>query len=735
MNIKKRIIRELKGNITRYLGIFILVIASISIMTAFICSSDSMEMILTKSQKECNVEDGSIHTSVKLDNSQLEKINNLGIKIEDEMYIDIETDKEEKIRLFKNKKDINKIQLNEGKLAKSKNEIVLDSLYAKAKNIDVNTNIKIDEKEYKVVGIGCVPEYVYILEQYSSANVDSEKFGLGFVTEEQFKELDDTKKVFNYSYVGNIKELKKYLDEENISYAVMERQNNPRIGGVFDKVETDKKMGIVIGLLVIVMISFILAISGKKKVEEDCKEIGTLYAMGYLKAELIVNYIVLPTVIIVVGSCVGWLIGTFAITKALTLASYGFYCVPNFALSVKIEGIIVSLICPFILVLVINYIILNKALSVKPLRMLQNDIKKDKVREIDLVRGSFNHRFKLRILLNEIGNYLVLIVGVAIAIFMMVMGLGMYDSINYFVEDVKDTIICEKIYMLRTPVEIDEKCEKIYIKNLDCYYKTSKKDMGIAVLGMDSESIYLDGKTNDLKENEIILSDSTAKKFSLKKDDFIELKNPDTGSKYKLKIRKLVSYATGLYAFMRRQDLNKLLKQDENSFNGYMSDKDLAIDDAFVDSVMTRESLVDAADNYMDMVSARVYMLIGFGVMIFIMLLFIILKHVIEKNVSDISLAKILGYLPNEIKKLYFGSTFWVFLIALIIALPLDNFLMKRMWPILNATLRGFMDFRLSISSALICLGLGLISYACIYGVLNKKIDSVSMTESLKGRE
>ncbi|MCR5630134.1 FtsX-like permease family protein [Eubacterium sp.] len=735
MNIRKRIIREFKGNIARYLGIFFLVIASISIMSAFICSSDSMEMILTKSQKECNVEDGNIHTSVKLEKIQLDEINNLGIKIENEMYIDIETGKEEKIRLFKNRDEINEISLNEGKLASSKKEIVLDPLYAKAHDVDIKDKIEIDEKKYEVVGIGCVPEYVYILEQYSSANVDSEKFGLGFVCEEQFDEYDEGRKVFNYSYIGNIKKLKKYLDEKNISYAVMEKKNNPRIGGVFDKVETDKKMGMVIGLLVVVIIAFILAISGKKKVEEECKEIGTLYAMGYLKRELIINYIILPTVIIVIGSFAGWIIGTFGLTKSLTIASYSFYCAPKFALSLKMEGVIVALVCPFILVIIINYIILNKALNVKPLRMLQNDLKKENVRELNLSRGSFNHRFKIRILLNEIGNYLVLIAGVAIAIFMMVMGLGMHDSIEYYVDDVKDTIICENIYMLRAPVEVDEKCEKIYTKNLDCYYKTSKKDMGIAVVGMDDESKYLNGKTNNLKENEIILSDATAKKFELKKNDYIELKNPDTGKKYKLKIVEKVPYATGLYAFMKRTDLNEMLEQGKEDFNGYMSDKKLSIDETFVDSVMTRESLEDAADNYMGMVSARVYMLIGFGVMIFVMLLFIILKHVIEKNVSDISLVKILGYLPHEIKKLYFGSTFWVFVFALIIAVPIDNYLMKNMWPSLNATLRGFIDFRLSISSALICLGLGMISYACIYVVLNKKIDGVSMTESLKGRE
>lgn len=734
MKTGMRIIREFYTNLARYMGIFLLVIVAIGIMSAFMCSADSIEATITNMNEENCVEDGSFRVMSELKESWIEELEELGISIELEAYTEKIIKEEQKIRIFQKRDKINTISIVEGRSIEKVGEIVIDPLFAEENGYAVGDEIEIGKEVYTITGFGAVPEYIYILEQYTSSNVDAAVFGIGFVTKEVFETYEKEELSLNYSFVGEMNILKEYLEEKQIEYSLMERVNNPRISGISSKLDTDKKMGMMIGFLVIVIIAFLLGIMGKKKVQEECKEIGTLYAIGYFKKELIANYIALPTAITILGSVLGWVMGVFGITKSLVAASYGFYCIPKLILSVKPMCVIIAVIYPFILVLVINYVILNKALNVKPLRMLRNDLKKEKAREYNLVHGRFSTRFKIRVFLCEIGNYLILIAGIILAVFMLVMGLGMYDSIRNYVSEVEDTILCENMYLLKAPIEVEEDCEKIYLKSLDCYFEIGEEDMAVTIMGLPRESSYFDKKIKDLKENEIIISDATAKKFKLKKDEIIVLKD-SVEEEYKLKIVEIVPYATGLYAFMERENLNQLLGQEESTFNGYLSEQELSIESMYLNSVVTRESLMEAARNYFDMMSATVLMLIAGGIIIFLVLLFLLLKLVIERNVADISLVKILGYLPKEIKSLYFGATFWVLLFGLVIAVPLDKVLMCEMWPVLNASFRGFMDFELSMFSAILCVILGVVAYFFIYLFLNKKIDHISMVEVLKGRE
>ena len=111
----------------------------------------------------------------------------------------------------------------------------------------------------------------------------------------------------------------------------------------------------------------------KKKIEEDCREIGTLFAMGYYRKEIVKNYIALPVAITVIGTVFGWIIGVFGLTKVLAKLSYSYYCFPNLKLDVSAECFLVSVICPIVFVAVIDWSILNRTLKVQPLKMLQND--------------------------------------------------------------------------------------------------------------------------------------------------------------------------------------------------------------------------------------------------------------------------------------------------------------------------------------------------------------------------
>lgn len=747
MKTGKRIIREFKTNFARYFVAFLVVLFASSLMSAYISGANSIGKTIQSMKDEKNQEDGSFISTVELSDGQLEELAGLGARIEEEAYIDVELEKDSgedaaTVRFLKVRESINMLTVKEGALPEGDTEAAIDPMFAAANGYKTGDTLEIDGRTYTVSGIVTAPDYIFILPQFTSANTDADTFCLAFVTPQAWDGINgEHAAVYSYSYVledenGTSAPVSDYLESEDLTFSLMEIDSNPRTNGITGKVTTDRKMGSVIGTLVILIIAFLLGLMSKKKIEEDCKEIGTFFAMGYYRKELVKNYIALPLAITVAGTVLGWAIGVFALTRPLVEVSYSYYSFPNLSLDVSAECFLISVVCPIVLVTVIDWLMLQRALSVEPLKMLQNDMKKEHIKEFKLHFGSYLTKFRIRVFVREIGNYIMLVAGIIIATFLLVMGLGMYNSIGCYVEDVKSSALSEYMYLLKAETDTDGECEKFYAAQLNCTYEYDGTDMPVTVMGLADDTKYFSEAIQNCGENEIVISDTTGMKFGFKKGDTILLTSDDGKEEYELTVSDIVTYSQGLYAYMPLEKLNAMLGNDPEEYNGYLSDEKLDdIEDVYIASVTTRQDMINAADNYFAMTYATTIFLVVCSLVIFLGVLFILLKVTIERNTMDISLNKILGYLPGEIRKMYFGSCMWTTLIGLVIAVPVNNALMTAMWPALNSGLKGFVYFKLGIKMGALCIVIGMFAYALTYLVLGRKIDRISMVEILKGRE
>ena len=345
-------------------------------------------------------------------------------------------------------------------------------------------------------------------------------------------------------------------------------------------------------------------------------------------------------------------------------------------------------------------------------------------------------KFRIRVFVREIGNYIILVLGIIIATFLLIMGLGMYNSIGSYVKDVENSILSEYMYLLNVEVETGKECEKFYTTQLNCTYEYDDTNMPVTVMGLVHDTQYFTDAIKNCGKNEVVISDATAMKFDLKKGDTMIFTNDEGNETYKLTVSDIVTYSQGLYAYMPLESLNNMLGNNAEEYNGYLSNEKLDdIEERYIASVTTKQDMINAANNYFSMTFATTLLLVVCSMVIFLGVLFILLKVTIERNTLDISLNKILGYLPTEIKKMYFGSCMWVTLIGLIIAVPANVALMTAIWPILNSGLKGFVYFRLDIKMGTLCVIIGMFAYMVTYLMLGRKIDKISMVEILKGRE
>lgn len=84
--------------------------------------------------------------------------------------------------------------------------------------------------------------------------------------------------------------------------------------------------------------------------------------------------------------------------------------------------------------------------------------------------------------------------------------------------------------------------------------------------------------------------------------------------------------------------------KDDNYFSGYFSNQKLDIDEACVATVTTRDDLTVMADQLEDSMGKMFYLFYVFAIVIYILLIYLFTKQITEKNVTSISMLRILGY-------------------------------------------------------------------------------------------
>lgn len=101
------------------------------------------------------------------------------------------------IRIFKDRKNINKLSITKGNKLSQGNEIIIDGHFGEGNNYKLLSNLNIENKNFKVIGYGAAPDYTYVIQKLSDVVPNPKNFGIGFVNEEDFRNLKNK----SYSYV------------------------------------------------------------------------------------------------------------------------------------------------------------------------------------------------------------------------------------------------------------------------------------------------------------------------------------------------------------------------------------------------------------------------------------------------------------------------------------------------------------------------------------------------------
>ncbi len=906
--LNKRVIRDLKKNFFRYFALFLLIALGMYLIISIVGAAENVIAGVSNAAKANKVEDGEFTVFVPIEANEIKKLEQKGITLEKEFYLDYLLEDDSTLRIYKNRQNVNLIELDEGKLATQDHEIVLEKQYAKSHDLVTGSQIEIADECYRVTGIGSTPDYELALNKMSDSTVDSRYFGIGFVSKEQYEQLKKVElyaksEEYVYSYLLNgkmnddelkdklseleldrskvtdsyflemldemegkkteiqdgIKELSdganelndgltklsennsklqssatdvfelflgevsdglgdygltKVLTEDNYESAlnsmitaeesnallrmklksILEELNslkefkdgvitytdeegkaadgaselangtdelktntdelldkyfktdidnltqfvingeNPRIGASQDDVQINKYVGIVAGIIIMILFTYVISVFVIHGIEEESTVIGALYALGIKKKQLIMHYLMLPVIVTFLAGGMGMLIGfsQFGI-NVLMADSTDYFSLPVWKTIYPFYLIIYGAVMPPLVAALTNYFVINKKLSQPVLKMIRNEQKQNKISNVNLGDMQFVERFRIRQFLREIRTSFTVIFGMFIALLVMMLGINCYTIChNMSVQNKEDTKY-EYMYSYKYPTDkLPEGGEACYVENLK--KEVFSYDLDVTLLGTDDDNSYFDFDIATGK-NRITISSSVATKYNLNRGEKLVLTDEVNDVDYAFTIDKIVPYSVGLYVFMNIDDMRELFGQDEDYYNVVYSDKQLDIEAGRLYATTTRADINKTAEVFIDHMWSMIICMVGVSVIIFVVVMYLMMKVMIDRSTFHISLMKIFGFRQKEIKKLYLDGNFLMIVISAAICIPLSKMAMDAMYPYFISNVACGMDLTFTWQMYIgIYVGV-ILCYVLINRVLVGRLKKMMPTEVLKNRE
>ena len=766
--LRKRVLRDLKENLFRYIALAFLIIIGMYVIVSLIGAGATIIDNGEAHDKANKIEDGQFSVFVPLSDDEISQLEDAGAEVEKMFYEDYDVMDGKTLRVFTNRKNIDLVECDEGRLAEADDEIVVEKRFSQVNDVSVGDTIQIAGNDFKVTGIGTSPDYNALFKEMSVTVVDSKVFGTVFVTENAYEKLHSTGesvKTETYLYafrlkgkttcddvkdaLGDIKvdtdgmaELKKETDSFLKNYdtdlanitSFVTGDDNPRIGGAADDQQINVQAGYFFGVLLMLLFTYVISVFVVHGIEKESSVIGALYALGVKRRDLMMHYLTLPVIVTTVAGIIGFLIGISNVGIPVQMAdAYAYYSIPDMDVKIPPILIVYGIVMPPLAAIVVNYFVIRKKLSQTALSLIKNEVKQPKGSNVDLGDMGFVGRFRVRQMLREMRTGLTVVIGMFIALICLMLSLNTATFCSKVKkQNVEDTHY-EYMYTYKYPTENPPEGGEA------AYAKTLKKEIygynwDVTVLGLSKNTKYFDVDLKDGK-NRVAISSSFAEKYGYGVGDEIVLHDEENDIDYGFTVDSVTQYTPAFYVFMTIDDARELFGAGSDEYNVVFADKDLGVDPARLYATTTKADIESAAGIFADQMRSMVVMIVIISTLIFVVVMYLMMKVMIDRSAFSISLIKVFGFRTKEIRKLYLDGNFFIIAIGAAICLPLAKLIMSAVYPSLVSNVNCGVKLTFAPWLWAVLYGGILVLYFIINRVLVGRLNKIVPAEVLKNRE
>ena len=513
--------------------------------------------------------------------------------------------------------------------------------------------------------------------------------------------------------------------------------DNPRIDAAAGDVVINRFAGILSGIILMVLFTYVISVFVIHNIEKESSVIGALYALGVTRGQLLFHYLLNPMLISFLGGAVGCILGFSEYGTGWQMGdSTAYYSLPPMRIVTPGYLLFYSLIMPPVTAAVVNYLVINKKLKCTALSLLRNEQtagKAGRIQNMNLGNMKFLLRFQIRQMLREIRSAFAVVIGMFICLLILMLSIDCAVLCINFGNACLEETKYAYMYTYKYPTEdVPEGGTPAYVENLK--KEAYGYNLDVTVLGIDDDNPYFPIATAD-KKNEIVISSAAAQKFGVKAGDKLVLSDEVNERDYAFTVKDIVSFTSGVYVFLDRDVMQELFDQEDDYYNVVFADHALDIDNGRLYATVSKENVEESSQIFTDMMGPMVVMLVAISALIFMIVMYLMMKVMIDRSAFSISLMKVFGYRRREIRRLYLDGNFYVILLGAVICVPLAKWSMDLVYPYCIANVAIGMDLKFTPQIYIMIYGGILLCYMVINFLLVGRLNKLVPAEVLKNRE
>lgn len=789
--LMKRIPRELRKDLGKYIALFLFMAMMIGLVSGFIVADGSMIKAYDSSFEKFKIENGHFNCDLKLTKRAVRNIEDEGVTLHELFYKDKQTElagEQKTIRIYRQEDrmeggevKINGADVMEGRLPKKEGEIVIDRLFAENNGVKVGDTMRIEDQDLKVTGFVSLGDYSSMFKSNSDMMFNASAFSIALVTDAQYQKLGSGGLVYCYAWrykdqsLSDDEQRRRADDLMEVVYEnsmlgadsswspmvwnmllsadafddgsdlheietdapldeFVSRQDNQAIQFTGEDMGSDKIMFEWFLYIVTIVLAFAFAITTRSTIEQEAKTIGTLRASGFTREELLAHYILLPALVTAAAALVGNVLGYTALKYTMANMYYHSYSLPTYTTVWSAEAFVKTTLIPCALVILVEMLVIGRSLSLPPLKFLRRDLKRGKQgRAVKLPAFRFVTRFRLRVMLQNKSTYLLLFAGIFLSSVIFLFGSLFLPLLHQFKDTIQESEFCTYQYMLKEPVETHmEGAEKYAVTTLE-----NERGESLTVYGVQPDSRYLDtSKIRELEGTEVLLSNSYFDKYGIEPGTDLVLTEEFTSDKYAFTAEGMYDYPASLAVFMNIDQFREIFDLKDNYYSGYFSNEELTdIPETKVAAVITEEDLLTTSNQLEDSMGGAFRLFLLFSIVMFLLMVYLLAKLVAERNAYAISMLKILGYTNREAGHLYNSATGIVVVISLVLSGVLGLRLIRVIYYTMMQSFTGWLTFYAAPWGGPVLVGTGIVCYFLVSLILMRRIRKIPMTTALKDAE
>lgn len=766
--LRKRFPRELKNNLGKYLGIFLLMSVTIALTSGFLLAAHSIGVIIDDMPEKYSIEDARFTTAFEATDEQLDAAADAasdagtgGTDIVRNWSFDADFNhaqgddgRDRTLRVYQHRTQVDLAAYVGGRVPEAADEVAIDRVFATNNGITIGEEVELFGQRFTVCGIMTTSDNQALFQSNSDFTVNTLTFGVAEVSESGFAALETTGHQPAYTYSVRFtdrdltvaqrtdaeKDMVRALSDAGATVDdLTDSSANQGIGYAADDVAGDSTMWGVLLYMIIAIMAFVFVVLTSGTIEEESAIIGTLLASGYRRRELVAHYLALPAAVGIAAAVVGNVAGYTLMSEPMRNLYYGSYSLPPYYATWSWGVFAQTTVLPVATLVVITLLGLLRKMGHTPLEFLRHETSKGGVKRGFALpeRLSFTTRFRLRVFLRNLGNFATLFVGIGFASMLLLFSLAILPTMTHYAENLHNNVVAEHMYTLKAPLEVDNaQAEKYAVYSLEYDRGAGSGTETITVYGVPEDSRYWDDLA--VGDGHVVFGNGLIDKFRFADGQAVSLYD-----KYGDETRK-VTYEGGGYTwgtksdmavYMSLDDFNHFFGNDAGYFNGYASDQELDLDTRYLASDLTPSSMDAIGEQFVGMMDDMIGMLMGLSVFIFLVFIYLLTKSVIDRSARSISYMKVFGYRDPEISRLYVRSITLTVIVSLVVCQPLIIGGLTLLFRAMLLAYNGNIEIYVPMTAIAEVIAIGFATYLAVALLHIRRIKRVPLALALKVQE